>query len=547
MGNITEASGILTGNLLVDGNSSKPDVSGEITFNNAFIKPAVLNNILQLKHETVLVKKDGIYFNSFTILDSRHQAAIINGSVKMQHFSNFVFALHVKSTNFLLFNTTSADNKIFYGRMIIDSKIDINGPLTLPVVNAKIKMKKGSTFTFAVPEDKLTTDKGAGVIEFEDTININSILYQGQKKEIQKSGLTGFDISSIIEIDKQATLKLLLDPASSDSLVVKGDAGLNFAIDRSGKMSLTGAYNINEGSYLVSLESVIKRKFVINPGSTIIWNGDPLDAEISINATYSVRASPIDLVADQMTGISATEQNAYKQRYLFYILLKLRGELLHPQISFEIQLPADNKGILGGSVNAKLNLLNEDPSALNKQVFALLVLSRFIQENPLQSDANGGMSTVVRATVGSFLSAQLNQLSSKVVPGVELNFDIQSYDDYSSGQSSGRTQVDIGVKKQLFNERLTVQVGGSVDVEGAKAKQNSASELTGDVSIEYSITKDGRYRLKGFRHNQYEGAIQGQLVETGAGVLYVRDFDKWKDFFRAPKKQIDPVDKKEEK
>ena len=308
-------------------------------------------------------------------------------------------------------------------------------------------------------------------------------------------------------------------------------------------MSLTGAYNLNEGSYLVSLESVIKRKFDINPGSTIIWNGDPLDAEISINAIYSVRASPIDLVADQMSGLSETDKNTYKQRYPFLVLLKLRGEILHPEISFEIQLPPEDKGILGGAVNAKLNMLNEDPSALNKQVFALLVLGRFVQENPLQTES-GGTSTLVRSTVGKFLSAQLNKLSSKVVPGVELNFDIQSYDDYQTGQAKGRTQVEIGVKKQLFNERLSVQVGGTIDVEGEKAKQNSASDITSDVTVEYKLTKDGRYRLKGFRHNQYEGAIEGQLVETGAGFLYVRDFNKWKEFFKAPKNKSDSSKKK---
>ena len=80
-------------------------------------------------------------------------------------------------------------------------------------------------------------------------------------------------------------------------------------------------------------------------------------------------------------------------------------------------------------------------------------------------------------------------------------------------------------------------------VEGEKAKQNSASEITSDVNVEYKITKDGRYRLKGFRHNQYEGAIEGALVETGAGVLYVRDFNKWKEFFKSPKKLNDSLKK----
>ncbi|MBK6966407.1 MAG: translocation/assembly module TamB domain-containing protein [Bacteroidales bacterium] len=145
----------------------------------------------------------------------------------------------------------------------------------------------------------------------------------------------------------------------------------------------------------------------------------------------------------------------------------------------------------------------------------------------------------MRSTVGKFLSAELNKLSAKVVPGVELNFDVQSYDDYETGEAQGRTQVDIGAKKQLFNDRLTVQVGGVVDVEGERAKQNSLSNITTDVDVEYKLTGDGRYRLKGFTHNQYEGAIEGQLVETGVGVAYVRDFNRWKQFFRAPRKKRD--------
>ena len=146
---------------------------------------------------------------------------------------------------------------------------------------------------------------------------------------------------------------------------------------------------------------------------------------------------------------------------------------------------------------------------------------------------------MVRSTVGKFLSAQLNQLTSKALPGVELNFDIQSYEDYQSGQAEGRTQVEIGLKKQLFNERLSVQLGGSIDVEGERARQNQATDIASDIQIEYRLTKDGRYRLKGFRHNQYEGAIEGQLVETGIGIVYVRDFNRWKNIFRKIRAESD--------
>lgn len=544
MGQISESAGTLSGDLTIQGSVVAPDITGELVFNDVFVNPAVLNNRLHLNNETIQFKPGGIWFNSFTLSDSRQNKATIDGSVQMKKFSDFVFALQVDATDFLLLNTTSRNNENYYGRMIIDSRINISGPMVQSVINGNVRIKRGSNFTFVVPEDRLTTDKGEDVIEFNRPKTMNPILYRNVKPKAPATGFTGFDLSTIVEIDKQATLRLLMDPTSTDSLVVRGEAALSFSIDRSGKMSLTGAYNLDEGSYLVSLESVVKRKFDILPGSTIIWNGDPLDAVIAINTRYTVRAAPYDLVAFQMSGMTAAESGGYKQQYPFWVLLNLKGPILQPVISFEIELPPDEKGILGGAVNQKLTLLNEDESALNKQVFALLVLGRFIQENPLQTES-GGTSTLVRSTVGKFLSAQLNQLTSKLIPGVEMNFDIQSYEDYQGGQAEGRTQVEIGLKKQLFDERLSVQLGGAVDVEGERARHNQATDIASDVQIEYRLTKDGRYRVKGFRHNQYEGAIEGQLVETGVGIVYVRDFNRWKNFFRKLKTKSDSTQNEE--
>ena len=78
MGQISEAAGTLTGNILVEGNTGAPSISGELVFNNAFLKPDFLNNRLELKHETIQFKNDGIYFKSFTVLDPKQNAAIRN-------------------------------------------------------------------------------------------------------------------------------------------------------------------------------------------------------------------------------------------------------------------------------------------------------------------------------------------------------------------------------------------------------------------------------------------------------------------------------------
>jgi translocation and assembly module TamB len=177
-------------------------------------------------------------------------------------------------------------------------------------------------------------------------------------------------------------------------------------------------------------------------------------------------------------------------------------------------------------------------------VFALLVLGKFLPENPLdQSSGNNQLASVARSSVSGFLTTQLNQWGASLLPGVELNIGVQSYSSDTSSLAAGKTMVDLGVKKQLFNDRLSVEVGGVFDVEsrsnGDKANQNLARDIGGNVAIEYKITRDGRYSLKGFRLTQYEGALDGQLTETGAGIVYSRNFNFWRQLFKRSKKGND--------
>jgi hypothetical protein len=172
---------------------------------------------------------------------------------------------------------------------------------------------------------------------------------------------------------------------------------------------------------------------------------------------------------------------------------------------------------------------------MNKQVFALLTLSRFIGSDPLENGGQSGIATASRNSASRVLSQQLSTLSSRYVKAVDLNIGVNSYEDYSSGELEGRTQLQLGLSKELLKDKLTVQVGGNVELEGERAKQNNASDIAGNVSIEYTLTKDGRYKIKVFRETQYENPIEGELTKTGAGLIYKRDFRKFKDLLTKPK------------
>ena len=103
--------------------------------------------------------------------------------------------------------------------------------------------------------------------------------------------------------------------------------------------------------------------------------------------------------------------------------------------------------------------------------------------------------------------------------------------------------MQIGVSKQLFSDKVTIRVGGNVELEGEKAKQNNASDVAGNISIDYKLTEDGRYKLKGFRQNQYENPIEGEITKTGAGIVYVRNYNRLKELFKKPAPKTPAVTK----
>jgi translocation and assembly module TamB len=335
------------------------------------------------------------------------------------------------------------------------------------------------------------------------------------------------DFTSNILVNKDSRLRILIDPIAGDSLVIQGEATLSFTIDPSGKLTLTGRYEILKGSYQLSFADFIKKEFAIAKGSSLTWLGSPYDADVDITAIYTVKASVLDLIQDQLSGISQEERNKYKQVLPIQVYLIMKGKLLKPDIHFKLDLTPDKRGVLSGTVYAKLNELNGQESELNKQVFALLVLGRFIPENPFASTVeNVGLSDFARSSASQILSAQLNRLSEQYIAGANLNVGLDSYQDYSSGTAEGRTQLQLALSKQLFDERVTVQVGGNVDIEGRRSQENSLNNFAGDFKVLYKLTEDGRWQMQVFRKNSYEGAIDGDITKTGVGVMFIIDFEK---------------------
>ncbi|TWR27985.1 translocation/assembly module TamB [Mucilaginibacter achroorhodeus] len=529
-GAIRKSSGNITGALKITGTTAAPAVRGDINLNKVAFNVAMLNSYFTMPKESITFNDEGIRFNDFTLVDSTNNKAVITGSIYTKTYTDFKFGINIQTRNFRVINSTKADNKLFYGKLFLNSDIKIRGDMAKPVVDANLTVNDKTDLAIVLP----TTDPGVedrkGVVEFydADAKNLDSILVARQLDSLKQSEITGLDVNATVNIDKNANFTIVVDERNGDVVNIKGEAHLSGGIDPSGKTSLTGTYTVNEGSYNLSYATV-NRKFNFKRGSTITWTGDPTSANIDLTATYVANVPPIDLVAQQ------TDENStqYKQKLPFNVDLNLKNELMKPQISFDITLPDSNLNVssdVTNTVNTRLAQVRSDPNELNKQVLGVLILGHFIGDNPLQSQGgSAGVEGAIRNSVSSLLTNQLNSLAGDLIQGVDLDFGVTSGEDYSSGTATNRTDLNIGLSKRFLNDRLTVSVGNNFNLEGAQAGQKT-SNIAGNVSVNYKLSKDGRYSLRAYRKDEFV-VIQGQIIETGVGFALTVDYNRFREIF----------------
>jgi len=534
MGNIKEGTGYLAGNFKITGNASSPKVNGELNFKETGFRVTKLNSFFKTQNEKITLQNDVITFDKFTFHDENDNELTINGTIKSADYTNFDFGLTVVADDFRAIHSKEVDNDLFYGDLILDTKLNIKGTLANPVIGGNININKDTKFTVVLPQSDPSIADREGIVEFVDEDNMYLKQTIAMENQLNQSQLIGMDVSVEIAIDKEAELTLVIDKGNGDYLNLKGEAQLTGGIDPSGKTTLTGKYEFSEGAYEMNF-NMIRRKFDIQKGSSITWNGEPTMASLNITAIYKVETAPIDLLGNQLPTDNPTVRNTYKQKIPFQTLLKMNGELLKPEITFDIVLPDGNYDVSTDVVSltqTKLEQLRQEPAELNKQVFALLLLNRFIGENPFASESGGtSAESLARQSVSKILSQQLNDLAGELITGVQLEFDLESTDDYTTGTRENRTDLNVGVSKKLLNDRLKVTVGSSFAVEGQERANEESTNIAGDVALDYQLTKDGRYMVRAYRKNEYQVAVEGQVVETGVAFIITMSYNKFRELF----------------
>lgn len=536
-GAIRDSKGSLNGAINLQGTTERLQIIGALHTNEVTTTVSMLNAPFTLPKETISFTNRGLEFDNFTILDKNKRKATVNGRVVSRDFSRYYLNLQVKTDRWQVINSTQKENDLFYGKLLTSANLNLSGEATAPTIDGNLTIHDSTNFYYALLDDGPGMQANEGIVQFIDSRDTTD--YEdddaARKKVMTFSPSTQMNVN--VNIEKNAVFNVVIDPITGDNLQVKGEAALNTFIGPDGGVGLTGTYELNDGYYELNY-NFLRRRFKIQEGSVVTLAGDPLDAEVNITAKYVANLAPYDLVERQ---VDQEQLVYYKQRLPFNILLKLSGKVLKPQVAFDVTIDESEVGSVSSDVVAtvqrKLSEIRTNPSELNKQVFAALIFNRFIGDDPFSSGAGVDVEYAARQSVSRFLSSQLNMLADNLINDFEINLDLASGQDYSSGQKTNRTDLSISASKRLFNDRLTVTVGNDFQLEGQRSNANQQNNLIpGNISADYRITPDGRYMVRVYRKNEMQNVIEGYEIETGVTFRITVEYNKFRSLFMSRKK-----------
>ncbi len=520
---ISDPKGLGSGDLTLGGTSQKPDLNGKI---NLF-KTSFVVNYLQTRYyftNDVDVIHNSVYLKNFEVYDELGNKAITEGSIETKYFRDLYLNLRLQTNNFKFLSTTESDNQLFYGNIFASGIIRITGPPDNLQMDINARSQKNSVFYIPL--------YGSEEVNENDFIKfVNSGSEERKKEEDQNRyevKLRGLSLNFDLDVTNDAEVQLIFDPKVGDKMRGRGNGNLKININTLGKFEIFGDITIESGDYLFTLQNVINKKFEVEPGGRISWNGDPEDANIDMKAVYALRTPVTPLDPSMFEGSSG-------KRIPVECVIQLTGKLMNPTIKPDITLPTadqETQRIVRNSTSTEEELM--------KQFLSLLVLNSFYsnQQSYGSFAGTGGATTAFAsagmATTSEMLSNQLNHWLSQISKDIDIGF------NYRPGSEVSRDEYEVALSTQILNDRITIN--GNVDVGGNQTTQTTTTtntnNIVGDFDIDVKITENGKVHMKAFNRANDNLLFQTSPYTQGVGVFFREDFNTFGELLRRYKDAI---------
>lgn len=460
------------------------------------------------------VKNSSFFLPTTTITDTEGETGTLSAQITTKNFMDIRYRVRADFTDLMALNTTAQNNSDFYGKAYGTGFVEVDGDHNNAVINIVGQTAKNSNIV--MPFSGAATIEQAEFIRFtnprkdsleknKEQLQTTNYLSRFKARQAAKKQKTNLKVNLNIEVLPNLLAELEMDAKMGDIIRARGQGRLLMNIDPNlDVFTMEGPVEITEGNYLFTLQTIINKRFTIEPGSQIIWTGEPVNPDVNLTAIYKLKTSLTPLTGDVGENTTANIECG----------IQLTDKLLSPTINFTINAPSADAEIQ----NALRNSLNTQ-EALSMQFLSLMLANSFIPD--MGTSAIGTMSSSIMGITGlEFLSNQLSNLISSD----KVSFRI----GYKPLSETTSDEFSAAVGAQIIADVLSLEVDGNYNV-GNNTSLSNQNPFSVDAYLTWNINKSGSLKLKGFtrtidRFDETQG-----MQENGAGVYFRQDFHDFKD------------------
>lgn len=509
--------GTVTGQANVKGNLKKPDIIGDLEVNNSGFRIPYLNVDYDIANNTVVKLKDQSFiFDKLELTDTKFKSkGELSGVLSHVNLSDWSMDFDLNTSRLLVLNTTETEDALYYGTGFVGGNAKIRGPADQLNINVNGETKAGTVFKIPLNDTE----------SFGDNSYIHFLT--PEEKQARNNGVNfnfdnikGLELDFDLDITEDAEIEIIINKNTGHALKGRGRGGMLVEINTNGKFNIYGDFSVFEGVYNFAYGGLIGKKFIVQPGGTLAWDGDPLKARINMEAVYKTQANPSPLLDNPINKSIPVELN-----------INLTGELEQPDPSFEFEFPNVNS-----TIKSELNYRLESKDDRQNQALYLLSTGSFSRG---LSELN--FSGTIAERLNGIINGIFTSGDSKL--NIGLNYEVgENRPDYKTDD-----RVDLTLQTQisdrvLINGKVGVPVGGETQ-----------TVIAGDVQIDFLLNEEGTLRAKVFnRENSIRNFGEEIGYTQGVGISYNVDFDTFKEllqrlFTNAKKTAKNPNPEKQEK
>jgi hypothetical protein len=506
----TGMDGLFSTRLKLTGNIGKPLLNGEIDLQRA----AFTLDFTKTRYNfsgNATIKNNGFLFKDLDVYDRLGNLCKVNGSITTEYFKKMFFDLKFDARNLEALNTREHDNSAFYGNGYATGKVSVYGsPDNMRLdINARTERNTQLNIPLA-PDDEVAKTTFISFVDHTPK-TVSRVRWRQQPKDPRElQAQESFVVNISLDVTPDAEAQLIFDPKVGDIMRARGSGNLKFNIVNSRFDGMFGTYTIEEGDYLFTL-NILNKKFTIEKGGLITWNGDPSDALINIKALYATQPSLYDLMGE-------SNSSNFKSFVPVECVLHISNKLTNPNIRFEILMPNAEQ-----EVRAFLGAATNTEEEMTRQFLSLLFMNRFYTEPNVSSQNQGsgsaGFETMGLATASEFLTSQLSYMISQWSNNFDVDF------KYHPGTDMTGQNIGMGVNTNMWSFHMDYEVGGAKNAE-------NPNNMVGDVTFDIKLNKSGKLRFKAFNRSNERYQFNQSLYTQGIGLLFREDFNRFRDLFR---------------